>query len=85
MTRWAGDETDLDRAGHTRPQNGTDGCRGGPGGRRRGSGCTASEDLEEGEGLSCKRANLGEGRIIYENVVVIGRASPARACLSTVP
>ena len=85
MTRWTGGETDLDRVGHTRPWNRTDGCREEPGERRRDSGCAALEDLEEGKGLNCKRASLGGGKVIYENVVVIGRASPAMACLSNVP
>lgn len=41
---------------------------------------------EEGTGgLNCKRVSLRGGKVIYENVVVIGRASPAIGCLSSVP
>jgi len=85
MTRWNG-ETDLDREGQTRRGDGTSEMSGEPGERerRRDSGCT-SDELEEGTGLNCKRASLGGGKVIYENIVVKGRASPAIACLSNVP
>lgn len=85
MTRWNG-ETDLDREGQTRREDGTSGTNGEPGEqeRRRDSGCT-SEELKEGTRLNCKRASLGGGKVIYENIVVIGRAPPAIACLSNVP
>lgn len=82
MTWRGGGEMDLNRMGHT---SHLWTATGGRGAQRRSNGCIALEETIWRRGLSCKRVTLGGGKVLYETAVVIGRASPAIACLSNVP
>ena len=85
MTMRHAGEMDRGRTGDNRRGTGRDVKQDEVGGKRSDTGCIALGGVQEGKGLNDKRESLGGSKVIYENIVVIGRVSPAIACLSNVP